>query len=723
MPTKNKENALETSEKSNTQTSSNELQNQTPPTKDTKLSGYAWISFILSILLGGAYIYLFCWIEPGISYLIYYFLMLLFIIIPVFIVEKQEAVNKFSVSGFILILISFLPLIFLYRLNTGWLAFAFVTLPIIFGVSFSALFSDKTYNNFGIFSFLSLPVILFISWFGDTFKYLKNFSFRGIKNPKVRSYIARSFKGIIVAIPFLFIIIILLSSADQMFSKLLSDFFQNSFGSWFKDFDSTVSTLAKLFIGGCISVYSMVYLFSLWNKESVLHTFLRKNGDRNINEAKKNWDVVVTAVFMGLLNLVFILFVIVQVKYMFGGEANVIGSGANFSYAEYARRGFTELLIVSALVYAIVLVMNLKVYAANLFQKLVFRGNFTIMVFCALVINYSSFSRLLLYESVYGFTNLRVMVDFAIVIITALYLCLLISSLLKSPWKFINASTAIIGVLAYCAFVSVPTDSIVAKLNYNRYKENGKIDISYLTTLSDEAIPVLVEIVRDETIDENVNFMLKADLEKRYERIKDSRVGWQSYNVTNQYNLMLLREALEIEPGITSDGYKWRSNAEMNLETFLDGYTALILAGEYEEAYNQYWSSYSEMLDPSDLSEIRITKYEVTSVPEYSSWNVVNTTEMQRDDYWSGQYVDIDFEYEVKDTYGIWRKQCTYDSLRLILEDGQWKIKYSDMLTLGNFKDGGSEVSYYENSSLDYILDYESYRDCEYNYDYDGYRY
>lgn len=44
-------------------------------------------------------------------------------------------------------------------------------------------------------------------------------------------------------------------------------------------------------------------------------------------------------VVLGLLNLLFLAFVVVQVRYLFGGEALVLVS-STLTYAEYARRGF-----------------------------------------------------------------------------------------------------------------------------------------------------------------------------------------------------------------------------------------------------------------------------------------------------------------------------------------------------------------------------------------------
>ena len=57
--------------------------------------------------------------------------------------------------------------------------------------------------------------------------------------------------------------------------------------------------------------------------------------------------IVELGIVLGLLNLLFLAFVIVQVRYLFGGAA---GSPAQPStYAEYARRGFFKLVAVTAL--------------------------------------------------------------------------------------------------------------------------------------------------------------------------------------------------------------------------------------------------------------------------------------------------------------------------------------------------------------------------------------
>jgi hypothetical protein len=52
-------------------------------------------------------------------------------------------------------------------------------------------------------------------------------------------------------------------------------------------------------------------------------------------------------VMLGLLDLLFLAFVAVQVRYFFGGSA-LVQATTGLTYAEYARRGFFELVTVAA---------------------------------------------------------------------------------------------------------------------------------------------------------------------------------------------------------------------------------------------------------------------------------------------------------------------------------------------------------------------------------------
>ena len=74
----------------------------------------------------------------------------------------------------------------------------------------------------------------------------------------------------------------------------------------------------------------------------------QKNGQqKNVQEQKRGVGMIITAIFLTSINIVFLLFVIVQLKYFFGGEVNIGVEG--WTYAQYARNGFAELVMVGVI--------------------------------------------------------------------------------------------------------------------------------------------------------------------------------------------------------------------------------------------------------------------------------------------------------------------------------------------------------------------------------------
>ncbi len=58
--------------------------------------------------------------------------------------------------------------------------------------------------------------------------------------------------------------------------------------------------------------------------------------------------MVEVTIILGLLDVLFLGFVAVQGSYLFGGD-RLIASQADLSYADYARRGFFQLVAVAGL--------------------------------------------------------------------------------------------------------------------------------------------------------------------------------------------------------------------------------------------------------------------------------------------------------------------------------------------------------------------------------------
>lgn len=651
--------------------------------KETKRDPLAIFSYFWSYVLGFLYIYLFAWKTPGISHVLFYSIALGSAIVPAFLFNKGNGAKKLTNWIILMPFVLVLSLMFIYRVNEFWVSIGFLTIPVIYAVVTVASYYENTFKNFSLLSYITLPFTLFISWFNDWAKFRKKVTGVFFKSERTRMLMKRISKGFFISLPFLFVFGWLLVSADEVFAKIIIEFLEKTLGTWFKDWPTAISTFTKFGLAIGTAIYFMVFNYALWNKESKVGELI-KSWNVEVKEVKKSVDVLVASVFMIMLNLLFVTFVVVQFVYLFGGENNILGMDAEFSYAQYARKGFWELLLVAGFSYLIILFMNLKVFVANALQKGLFKINHFIMTGSVLVMTYSAFARMGLYETVYGYTNLRVLVQLALITVGLMFVFLIISSFSKTPRKFIASTNAILAFVVYITLVILPSDYFVASLNYSRYKEEGLLDVEYMMNLSDEAIPVLVELANKEKDKSAMGKVVMAELEGRYEQIEEGREDWQSWNYVDQKNKETLKE-------LFSGGQNWTQEAEDSLDTFLNEYTSLILAGEYEQAFDGYWSSTVEKDLINNLDDISISSYYVTYIPEYSSWPMSDFGDYayREQYYWNGMTVSVSFDYSYKDEYGFEKRQCRTDSLGVSLEDGEWRIVDASEVLLGKNIDEG----------------------------------
>jgi hypothetical protein len=146
----------------------------------------------------------------------------------------------------------------------------------------------------------------------------------------------------------------------------------------------------------------------------------------------------------------------------------------------------------------------------------------------------------------------------------------------------------------------MPSDYIVAEVNYIRYQNTQKIDLPYLFTLQDESIPVLLDLVEDESTPEITKTLILAHLEQKWITIKDSRSDWQSFNLVDYNNKQRMKNLFN-----NTNSVKYRTKAQEDLKGFIRGYSSKIVSRKYDEAYDQYWSKNSKKIDWKELQGIR----------------------------------------------------------------------------------------------------------------------
>ena len=82
--------------------------------------------------------------------------------------------------------------------------------------------------------------------------------------------------------------------------------------------------------------------------------------------------IVEIGVTLGLLNLLFFAFVLLQLRYFFG-DATLVQDSEGLTFSEYYRRGFFELVTVAALVLPLLLGLHWLLRKGNPAHERVFR--------------------------------------------------------------------------------------------------------------------------------------------------------------------------------------------------------------------------------------------------------------------------------------------------------------------------------------------------------------
>ena len=192
---------------------------------------------------------------------------------------------------------------------------------------------------------------------------------------------------------------------------------------------------------------------------------------------------------IGAVALLFLLFVVLQVRYLFGGDALVQGP-AVLSYAEYARRGFFELTWVAGLSLALLLLADWLLDAKDRRGVRAFRLLAAVMLVLLGVIVASALFRMRLYVAAYGQTELRLYVTAFI-----LWLAIVFAWFAATVLRGRRAQFAAGGVGTGLAFIVIlnllSPDAVIARFNLARAGSAARFDAAYLGALSADALPVV----------------------------------------------------------------------------------------------------------------------------------------------------------------------------------------------------------------------------------------
>ncbi len=344
------------------------------------------------------------------------------------------------------------------------------------------------------------------SFFPDTQAWLEEH--KGTKNSRALYVLA----GTGISIPLIAVVLVMLSSADMIFRESMRVLFGNLDG-W-----DVI----------CCIFWSAVMFFFSYGMASFLEG---RELSETAGDHRKGQPVIAISA-TAVIAVIYIYFCVIQVVYLFAGYGTL---PAGYTYAQYARQGFFQLLFICLMNLVLVLI------GIGFFRESrVLKGILLVISGCTFIMTASSAYRMLLYISVYYLTFLRIFVLWALGVI-ALLLMGIIGKTLKNSFPLFRYGLCVITV-CYLVLSFGQPDYWIARYNISAYLEGGEgkaeeerinPDTWYLRGLSADAAPIILSEANleqyDAYLEQQEKWKNAANTGGRGQEYMDSQTWYISY--------------------------------------------------------------------------------------------------------------------------------------------------------------------------------------------------
>ena len=315
--------------------------------------------------------------------------------------------------------------------------------------------------------------------FGDAVWYCKN------KLDKKNSRYLYVFLGIVITIPVFLVVFLLLTSADIVFKNMAD------------------RALSGLDMGDLFPIaWTIGFMFMA--SYCILTVLCKKRLNEEVKDTR-NWESLIAIPVAGIMTALYLVFSGVQILYLFMGNMEL---PMGYTYAEYAREGFFQLLAVS--------IINLIMVLVGLccFKKSkVLKGILVVMSACTFVMIASSAMRMMIYIQYYYLTFLRILVLWGLVLL-ALIFAGVVAYIFKESFPLFRYSMVVVTCLYLVLSFSHP-DYLIARVNLagseetrsDFFKGEKYDDYDFLAGLNADAAPVMLKWMDEKGCDLSYYFV------------------------------------------------------------------------------------------------------------------------------------------------------------------------------------------------------------------------
>ena len=277
--------------------------------------------------------------------------------------------------------------------------------------------------------------------------------------------------GLVIAVPLVTIILALLVNADVVFKTLITDY------------------LSIKVDGVTIFGVIMTFIISYFASFCIMRFFAKKKIKEEV-VSHNNFEPVVAITVLSIIGVIYMAFSLIQIIFLFwGGMALPDG----YTYAEYAREGFFQLLTV-CIINVIIVIFVKDYYREHMMLKLLM----TLISLCTYIMIASSGLRMLMYIDSYNLSFDRILVLWTLAVLSFLLVGIIVS-IYKSGFPLFRYGVIIVSIF-YMALSFSHTDNIIARYNLTALADSTDtdkelVDYFYLVNnMSTDAAPAMSEL-------------------------------------------------------------------------------------------------------------------------------------------------------------------------------------------------------------------------------------
>lgn len=371
-----------------------------------------------------------------------------------------------------------------------------------------------------------------ITGFHDGVEYTKKEAKQHIKtNDKInKDNIKKIAISLLIVFAVVGVVILLLISADSIFANI----FEN-IGNIFTyiNIGSTFSMIIRIAL--IIIAYFLFLSFILKLKQDY------EKKTKEIKNSNNKYAFTIKLLLIAL-NIVYLLFCFIQVESLF---AKINSTDVN--YANYARTGFFQLMIVSLINFAVILISNK--FNENKERSIKILNLF--LVIFTVIIALSSMYRMYMYQMEFGLTYLRMFV-YIILITELLTFIPIIIYIFNEKFDFLKWSS-IIWICIYCIINYMNIEKIIINYNINNTNSDSSIDYGYIAKIASEDS---FEVLEGKLEDNNISSLDRLEITRKVLNLKaeSKEIKWQEFNISkwkvrekNIDTQKLFNEVIELE--------------------------------------------------------------------------------------------------------------------------------------------------------------------------------